>query len=147
MAFVNRKKQELEAVREKLAAAEDRVRELEADLQAIERSTGYLALSPDGLIESINDILLDSLGYRREELLGQHHRILCDRDYARSEEYIAFWRGLVTGNPQQGRFAGTHADGRSLMVEARYSPVMSDRGLAKRVITLVTRVTPAPGDA
>lgn len=86
MAFMRKTKQELETALKKLDAAEARTQELEADVRALERVAGVMVLSPDGLIESVNDLLLDGLGYQRDDLIGQHHRVLCDGDYTRSED-------------------------------------------------------------
>jgi len=141
MAFMRKTKQELETALEKLEAAEARIQELEADVRALERVAGVMVLSPDGLIESVNDILLDGLGYQRDDLIGQHHRVLCDEEYTRSEDYIRFWRELVTGHTRQGRFERIHANGHRVWLEASYSPVMSYKGLSRRVITLVSDIS------
>ncbi|NMT63523.1 PAS domain-containing protein [Marinobacter orientalis] len=138
MAFLNKRKQELQAALENLEAAENRVMELQADFQAIERSVALLVLTRDGLVDQASDVFLDMLGYQRDQLIGQHHRVFCDSDYARSEDYIAFWRELVTGHVKEGRFININAEGQKVCLEARYLPVLSDKGIVKRIIVLVT---------
>ncbi|MGC8118860.1 PAS domain-containing protein [Marinobacter sp. VGCF2001] len=138
MAFMRKTKQELAAALEKLDQAEARIRDLEADVQALDRVAGMIVLSPDGLIERVNDIALEALGYQRDELVGNHHRVFCSADYSRSEEYIRFWRELAIGRAQQGTFEAVTASGASLQLDARYSPVMNDKGLSRRVIALIT---------
>ncbi|MCL7943935.1 PAS domain-containing protein [Marinobacter sp. ATCH36] len=140
MSFLNKRKQELQAALEKLEATENRVMELEADFQAIERSVALLVLTRDGLVDKVNDVFLDMLGYQRDQLIGKHHRVLCDSDYSRSEEYIVFWRELVTGNVKEGRFSNINADGQQVWLDARYLPVVSDQGIVKRIIVLVNNV-------
>ncbi|MFN2360764.1 MAG: PAS domain-containing protein [Marinobacter sp.] len=140
MSFLNKRKQELEAALEKLEAAEDRVMELEADFQAIERSAALLVLTRDGLVDRVNDVFLDMLGFQRDQLIGEHHRVFCESDYSRSEEYITFWRELVTGHVKKGAFPNINGQGQKVWLEARYLPVLSDKGIVKRIVVLVNNV-------
>lgn len=146
MAFYNRTKLELQAAREKLEAAENRIRELESDFRAVERATAVIVMSQDGIIESVSTEFEDLLGYERHKLIGQHHRCFCCREYARSEDYIKFWRELVTGNVKTGSFPAVHARGHNVCLNARYSPVMSDKGVSRRVIGIVSSAREAELD-
>jgi methyl-accepting chemotaxis protein len=138
MAFYNRKKLELQEALAKLEAAKSRVQELESDFQAVEKAMAVLVMTQDGIIERANHRLLDLLGYQPEALIGEHHRVLCTSDYAKSEDYIRFWRELVTGNVKKGHFPAVHADGHEVWLEASYSPVKGEQGVATRVIALVS---------
>jgi methyl-accepting chemotaxis protein len=141
--FQSKRKQELQAALEKLEAAENRVSELEADWQAIQRSVAVAVMSGDGLFESVSDVFLDMLGFQEQELIGEHHRVLCKPEDARGEEYIRFWRELVTGHVQQGRFVNLAADGQPIWLEARYLPVLSDKGIVKRIIMMASSTAEA----
>ncbi|MEQ5815255.1 PAS domain-containing protein [Marinobacter sp. NFXS11] len=138
MAFYNRKKLELQEALAKLEAAKSRVQELESDFQAVEKAMAVLVMTQDGIIERANHRFLEMVGYQPEALIGQHHRVLCTSDYAKSEDYIRFWRELVTGNVKQGSFAFVHADGNEVLFEARYAPVKGEQGVATRVIALIS---------
>lgn len=140
MAFYNRKKLELQEALAKLEAAENRVRELESDFRAVEQAMAVLVMTQDGIVESVNKGFLELLGYERDALIGQHHRVFCASDYARSEDYIRFWRELVTGNVKQGSFPAIHAAGHDVWLDALYSPVMGEQGVSKRVIALVSGI-------
>lgn len=140
MAFFGKKKQELQAALEKLEAAEKRIIELEADVQTIEESLAVLVLTPDGLIDRASDAFLALLGYKAEELTGKHHRVLCESAYTRSEEYIVFWRSLVIGAAQQGRFLNLDASGQGVWLKARYLPVRINKGMVRRIIVVVEPV-------
>lgn len=144
MGIFGRKK-ELQAVIEKLQAAENRIKDLEADLRAIEDHVAVLVMSSDGLIERANALFLEAVGYQENELIGQHHRILCERDYAISEGYRAFWQALVRGHSHQGLFTHIDANGRRIQLESRYLPVLTDKGFLKRIITLVNESASARG--
>lgn len=143
MVFQSKRKQELQAALEKLEAAENRVSELEADWQAIQRSVAVAVMSGDGLFESVSDVFLELLGYQEQQLIGKHHRVLCKPEEAGGESYIRFWRELVTGQVQQGRFLNLGADGQPVWLEARYLPVLSDKGIVKRIIMIASGITEA----
>jgi methyl-accepting chemotaxis protein len=131
VAFYNRRKLELEATLEQLEDAKSRVRELESDFQAVEQ---------DGIIERVSDLFLDMLGYERNQLIGQHHRCFCGSDYAKSEDYIKFWRQLVAGRVKAGSYPAVHLNGNPVHLSARYSPVINDNGVVGKVIGFISNV-------
>lgn len=143
MAFLSKTKRELQAALEQLEAAENRATELQADLTAIESSFPVLVMSPDGIIERVNDLFLELVGFSRDQLLGQHHRVICEGGYAASEQYIVFWRELVLGKVRQGLFRNVCGDGGVVQLETRYLPVVTEKRLLKRVIAVVSHTTPA----
>lgn len=61
---------------------------------AIDRSQAVIEFNLDGTILRANQNFLDALGYRLEEIAGQHHRIFCDAEYASSMSYRQFWEKL-----------------------------------------------------
>lgn len=138
MAFYNRRKLELQEAQARCEAAERQVQKLEAEWQAIEAAMAVLVMSQDGIIERASPAFLDLMGFEQHELLGKHHRMICDSDYAASEEYIRFWRELVTGNVKSGGFPAIDANGQNLVMEACYLPVKGEQGVTRRVIALVT---------
>ena len=137
MAFFGKKKQALQAALDKLEVAEQRIIELEADFEAVKESSATLVLTPDGLIDGVSDAFLALLGYKAEELTGKHHRVLCESAYTRSEEYIVFWRSLVIGVAQNGRFLNLDASGQGVWLNARYLPVRSNKGMVRRIIVVM----------
>ena len=56
-----------------------------------------ICFKPDGTITAVSDLFLQTVGYNREEVVGKHHRIFCDPEYARTSECTAFWQELNTG--------------------------------------------------
>lgn len=140
MAFYNRRKLELEATLEQLEDAKSRVRELESDFQAVEQAAAMIIMSQDGIIERVSDLFLDMLGYERNQLIGQHHRCFCGSDYAKSEDYIKFWRQLVAGRVKAGSYPAVHLNGNPVHLSARYSPVINDNGVVGKVIGFISNV-------
>lgn len=137
MAIFGNKKQQLQTALEQLEVAEKRIIELEADFQTIENASAIFVLTPDGLIDRVSDAFLTMLGYKAEELIGKHHRALCESAYTRSEDYIVFWRDLVIGTAKEGRFLNLNASGQGVWLNARYLPVKIHSGMVKRIIVLI----------
>ncbi|WP_297798334.1 PAS domain-containing methyl-accepting chemotaxis protein [uncultured Marinobacter sp.] len=116
-------------------------------LDAISSQIGYIEFSRSGVIEAANDILLSVVGYQRQELVGKHHRLLCDADYASSSEYQRFWEELGRGISQQGTFPRYSRDGRRVWVEATYFPVTNDDGDVFKVVKIARDATAAQDKA
>lgn len=66
-------------------------------LDALSRAQAIIEFTPSGEILTVNENFLQALGYRLDEIVGKHHRIFCEPDYAASEEYARFWPGLLKG--------------------------------------------------
>lgn len=112
-------------------------------LNAIASQIGYIEFSPSGIVESANDILLSNIGYERQELIGKHHRLLCDASYTASAEYQRFWDDLGRGVKKQGTFPRFAKGGRRVWLEATYFPVTNGEGKVCKVIKLATDATAA----
>ncbi|MET3432051.1 diguanylate cyclase (GGDEF)-like protein/PAS domain S-box-containing protein [Herbaspirillum seropedicae] len=110
-------------------------------LSALNRSLGVVELSPEGVILAANGNYLKTMEYLAEDLLGQPHSILCEADYAASEEYTCFWRDVSLGRFFSGRFPRRTRSGRTIWWEATYSPLLDAHGKAERVICIGTDVT------
>ena len=55
--------------------------EITALLKALDQSQAMIEFDTDGIILSVNDNFIKTLGYRiAEEIIGKHHRVFCDRD-------------------------------------------------------------------
>ncbi|WP_288393249.1 EAL domain-containing protein [uncultured Herbaspirillum sp.] len=110
-------------------------------LSALNRSLGVIELSPEGRILAVNRNYLKTMEYLAEDLLGQSHSVLCDPDYAGSEQYAAFWRDVCNGRFFSGRFPRRTRSGRIIWWEATYSPLLDVHGKAERVICIGNDVT------
>ncbi|MBW3197918.1 PAS domain S-box protein [Marinobacter hydrocarbonoclasticus] len=100
-----------------------------------------IEFTTDGLIVDVNDRFLEVVGYRREEVVGKHHSLFCDREVANSAEYRKFWDALRAGQAQTDTFLRRRKDGRQLWLEATYFPVHGDDGRVQRVMKIASDVT------
>ncbi len=60
-------------------------------VDAIRKSQAVIEFGLDGQILDANDNFLDALGYRLDEIEGQHHSMFVDTGARRTPEYRAFW--------------------------------------------------------
>jgi len=66
-------------------------------IQALYRSQAVIEFSLDGHILDANENFIKVFGYTRDEIIGQHHRMFAEPEYAASPEYEAFWKRLGRG--------------------------------------------------
>ena len=100
-----------------------------------------IEFKPDGTIVSANENLLATMGYRLEEIVGQHHRIFCFPDYQASAEYRKFWQRLAAGEFIRERFLRRHKQGQEVWLEASYNPIKGPDGRIEGVLKLATDIT------
>ncbi|YCA16526.1 PAS domain-containing methyl-accepting chemotaxis protein [Kushneria sp. AK178] len=115
--------------------------EMNSRLVAIDRSMAVIEFTPDGHILTANQNFLDTVGYRLEEIEGEHHRIFCGKTLAASPEYRAFWARLNAGEFMAGQFKRFDKQGRTLWLEATYNPIFDDDGRLYKVIKLASNIT------
>ena len=81
------------------------------------------------------------MGYRLEDIVGQHHRIFCFPDYQASAEYRKFWQRLAAGEFIRERFLRRHKQGQEVWLEASYNPIKGPDGRIEGVLKLATDIT------
>ncbi len=75
----------------------ERMRELEAKIDAIGRSQAVIEFSLQGVIIWANENFTHAMGYTLDEIVGQHHRMFVDDVGLDVAEYKAFWQDLNAG--------------------------------------------------
>lgn len=110
-------------------------------LLAIDQAFAMIEFDTAGTILRANTRFLDLMGYTAEELIGQHHSLLCERQYANSASYRTLWESLAKGDEQQGEFCRRCKDGRQVWLQASYNPVKDDDGATLRVVKIAMDVT------
>lgn len=111
--------------------------------EALARTQAVISFSLDGHVVEVNDTFLAALGYNRDEIIGKHHRMFCDKEYASSPEYAEFWKKLGQGEPQVGEFERFRKDGRSIYIRAAYNPTFDLSGQVVGVTKYATDITHA----
>jgi len=113
----------------------------QARSDAISRSMAMIEFTPEGVIVAVNENFCRLMGFDRDELIGQHHRMFCEPEYRQSLGYARFWQTLNLGEPCSGTFVRVDKGGRGVWLEASYMPVADAQGRVERVIKLATDVS------
>ena len=117
----------------------------EAMIAAISRAQAVIEFNLDGTIRSANENFLATTGYSLEEIVGKHHRMFCDTDYAASSEYKAFWTKLNAGEFFGGEFKRVNKAGDTLWLNATYNPIFDSLGNVTGVVKFASDITEAKG--
>jgi methyl-accepting chemotaxis protein len=115
--------------------------DLNAVYQALDRVQAIIEFDLDGKIISANENFLHTFEYEANEIVGQHHRIFCDQQYAASPEYSEFWKNLGRGEFVEAEFKRLAKSGREIWLRASYNPVFDADGNPIRVVKFATDVT------
>ncbi|MFN3523751.1 MAG: methyl-accepting chemotaxis protein [Phenylobacterium sp.] len=121
---------------EKLKSAE-----WQAKLDAIGRVQAVIEFTPAGEVITANDLFLQTLGYRLDEIQGRHHSLFVDPAYARSQEYRAFWARLNAGEFVSASFRRIGKGGREVWIQASYNPVFDLNGKVAKVVKYANDIT------
>ncbi|WP_405601511.1 MULTISPECIES: methyl-accepting chemotaxis protein [unclassified Pseudoalteromonas] len=125
---------------EKIEELEIQLIQKESILSAINKHVAYIEFTPEGVISDANNLFLDTVNYSKEDVIGKHHRIFCDSEYANSREYSQFWQALKGGNSKNGTFLRFKSNGDKLWLEATYFPV-EEHGVVTKVIKIASDIT------
>jgi methyl-accepting chemotaxis protein len=117
--------------------------EFEGKLEAIGKSQAIIEFGMDGTIIAANEIFLTTFGFHLAELVGKHHRILCEPRYAASNEYRTLWEKLNRGEFDTGEYKRIAKNGDALWIVATYSPIFDPNGKPFKVVKFATDVTQA----
>lgn len=110
-------------------------------IDALMKSQAFISFKPDGTIIKANENFLNALGYRLEEVSGQHHAIFCEPDYVKSDEYKEFWAHLASGNFHSDEFKRITKDGKAIHIQATYNPIKDETGKVIKVVKFATDIT------
>ena len=108
---------------------------------ALRKALAVIEFTPDGRVADANALFLNLMGYSREAVLGKHHSLFCEAEYARSPEYASFWQRLRSGETFSERFMRIASNGRRIWLEASYLPVQDRRGRVLRIVKVATDIT------
>jgi methyl-accepting chemotaxis protein len=124
-----------------ITAEKNRNAEFEGKINAVNKAQAAIEFNLDGTIITANDNCLHCLGYRLDEIKGQHHRMFCDPAYTRSGEYVAFWQKLNRGEFDAGAYRRVGKGGKEIWIQASYNPILDANGKVYKVVEYATDIT------
>ncbi len=115
----------------------------QGQLDAIAKSQAVIEFTPDGRILHANDNFLKAVGYRLDEVCGQHHSMFVTAEERASEAYRQFWAKLGRGEYDAGQYRRIGKDGREVWIQASYNPILDPAGRPYKIIKYASDVTQA----
>jgi methyl-accepting chemotaxis protein len=125
----------------KVAVDSLQLADLQGQLVAIRKAQAVIEFQLDGTIITANDNFLNTVGYRLEEVKGQHHGMLVDPVYRASDEYRRFWEKLGRGEYDANQYKRIAKGGREVWIQASYNPIFDADGKAFKVVKYATDIT------
>jgi methyl-accepting chemotaxis protein len=122
------------------AQVQERV-DAKSNLAAVNRTQAVIEFKLDGTIVRANDNFLSATGYTLDEIIGKHHSMFVDPNYARSVEYAEFWRRLNSGASDVGEYLRYGKGGKEVWIQASYNPILNGRGKPVKVVKFATDTT------
>jgi methyl-accepting chemotaxis protein len=111
-----------------------------ARTEAINLVQAVIEFEMDGTVVTANDIFLNVVGYRLDEVKGKNHSMFVEPGYQQSAEYKHFWDALRRGEKQVNQYKRIGANGREISLQASYNTLYQD-GKPYKVIKYSTDVT------
>jgi methyl-accepting chemotaxis protein len=113
----------------------------EGQLAAIDKSQAVIQFSLDGTVLTANQNFLDALGYRLDEIQGQHHSLFVLPSEKNGPAYRAFWAALNRGEYQAAEYRRLGKGGREVWIQATYNPIIGTDGKPYKVVKFATDIT------
>jgi methyl-accepting chemotaxis protein len=110
-------------------------------LNALDASQALIEFDLDGKVVTANSNFLAALGYRLEEIQGQHHSLFVEASERESPSYRAFWEALRRGEYQMAEYKRIAKGGREVWIQGSYNPLIGRDGKPYGVFKCATDIT------
>lgn len=114
----------------------------DALIGAVQSAQAVIEFDLEGRVVDANDNFLKTLGYRLEEIKGQHHRVFMPPEEVAGPGYAKFWSELRAGQMQAAEFRRIGKGGKEAWIEASYNPLRDASGQIIGFIKFATDITP-----
>lgn len=107
--------------------------------EAISQSNAIIEFSIDGTILNLNERFAEMMGYSVEELIGQKHTLLLTESLIENNDFV--WEKIAAGQPYSGKFRRRKKDGKTIWIQASYSPVIDLKGEVTKITNISIDIT------
>ncbi len=116
------------------------LRENKFQLTALDQHDIVSTADVSGRITAVNDKFCQISGYRRDELLGQNHRILKSERHSK-EFFDDLWQTISSGKVWHGSICNRNKEGHEYWVEATIVPFLDKQGKPYKYVSARTDIT------
>ncbi|AIQ76023.1 methyl-accepting chemotaxis protein [Paenibacillus odorifer] len=95
-------------------------------VRSLERNLAIIRFDLDRRVAYVNEVFANSMGYKKDEMYGMHHKEFCFSHFADSPGYERFWQDLFTGKSFQDKIERMDSKGNAVWLEATYMPVFDE---------------------
>jgi methyl-accepting chemotaxis protein len=139
------RKDELGAVLANLDDMQTQMRKLLAESQgqlaAINRAQAVVEFDLKGAVVSANENFLNVMGYRLDEIKGQHHSTFVEPAYRTTDDYRRFWEKLARGDYETAQYKRIGKGGKEVWIQGSYNPILDADGKPYKVVKYASDVT------
>ena len=121
-------------------AAHAALAELDAYRAALDNHAIVAVTDPQGVITRVNQVFCDISQYRREELIGQTHRIIQSNEHP-PEFWAGMWETINAGRVWRGEVCNRARDGSTYWVDTTIVPRLDDSGRISEHLAIRIDVT------
>jgi methyl-accepting chemotaxis protein len=115
--------------------------ELQAKLEALDRSQAVIEFNLDGTIVTANQNFLNAVGYTLPEIAGKHHSLFVSPGERTSQAYAQFWAALNKGEFQSAEYMRIGKGGKEIWIQATYNPLLDASGKPYRIVKFCTDIS------
>jgi PAS domain S-box-containing protein len=115
--------------------------EIDTIMAAIYKANLAIEFDLNGIILNANANFLQLLGYKEGEVVGKHHRMFVEKEYAASKSYEEFWKSLGNGEYQSGEFKRVTKGGDVIWIKGNYNPIADAKGVPYKVLKMAVDIT------
>ncbi|MBB3701467.1 PAS domain S-box protein [Flammeovirga yaeyamensis] len=103
-------------------------------LSAIGKTMAIIEFDMSGKILTANDMYLSVMGYKQEEIIGKHERILVSSEEVNSMRYKLLWDSLSNGSFISGEYCRMSKKGVDVWMNGTYNPIFGLDGKPYKII-------------
>jgi len=109
--------------------------------RSLGRAMPVIEFTPEGIIQKASPLFLAAMGYRADEIVGQHHSMFCPPALVNSPEYRRFWQRLAAGESFSDKYLRLAKGMRPVWLEASYIPVTDRRGRVFKIVKIAADIS------
>ncbi len=133
---------EFMSIRQDVTDLKKKELEIHNRMSAINKSNAVIEFDLEGKIIFANNLFIETMGYSsQDEIIGKHHRIFIDDEYAKSDDYFLFWKKLRDGIFFSGEISRIRKNGSLIYLQATYNPIIDVDGKIYRIMKIAIDIT------